>query len=231
MHAKTELKKRAVELRSLGKTYSEIRKEVPVAKSTLSLWFLDVGLSEVQKQRITQKRVDAQKRGAARRREQRLEITKEINELAKQDIADISDRELWLMGVALYWAEGSKQKEWNVSQSLQLTNSDPRMVKLFLKWLTYSLRLPYDDILLSLAIHENNKYRLEKVKEFWKEQTGNHWDFSDRVYFKRHTPKPGRHNLGETYYGVLRITVRNSTNLNRKVAAWVETICGHCGVV
>lgn len=36
MFAKTILKEKAVELRKSGKTYSEILKEVPVAKSTLS---------------------------------------------------------------------------------------------------------------------------------------------------------------------------------------------------
>lgn len=52
---KSKLKEKAVALRKEGKVYSEILKEVPVAKSTLSLWLRDVGLAKAQKQRITQK--------------------------------------------------------------------------------------------------------------------------------------------------------------------------------
>ncbi len=231
MRAKLKLKERAIELRKQGKTYSEIRSLVPVAKSTLGLWFIDVGMGKHQKQRITQKRIDAQKRGAARRREQRLEMTRSIFELCGKDIDSISGRELWLIGIVLYWAEGSKAKDWNISQVVQFTNSDPIMIKLYIKWLMESLHFPKDDLLLSLSIHENNKYRLSEVISFWHKQTGFQWDISDRVYFKRHKPNPGRHNLGDKYYGTLRVTVRRSVNLNRKISGWVRALCEVCGIV
>ncbi len=46
--AKIELRKKAIDL-AKGKTYSEILKDIPVAKSTLSLWLRWVGLSVRQK--------------------------------------------------------------------------------------------------------------------------------------------------------------------------------------
>ena len=49
-------KQKAIELRKQGKTYFEIMKEVPVAKSTISDWLKRVGLSIAQKQNITEKR-------------------------------------------------------------------------------------------------------------------------------------------------------------------------------
>ena len=75
MIEKTKLKNKAIKLRTKGKTYSEILKEIPVAKSTLSLWLRKVGLSKSQKQRITKKRVKAGLKGAQKRREQRIELT------------------------------------------------------------------------------------------------------------------------------------------------------------
>lgn len=47
------IKEKAVSLRKQGKTYAEILKEIPVAKSTLSEWFRDVKLSKPQVQRLT----------------------------------------------------------------------------------------------------------------------------------------------------------------------------------
>ena len=57
MILKTREKIKAVNLRKSGKTYSEILKIVPVAKSTLSIWLREVGLSKVQKQTITKRQI------------------------------------------------------------------------------------------------------------------------------------------------------------------------------
>src|SRR5256885_823388 len=47
--AKDDLRERAVALRREGKSYREIREQIPVSKSTLSLWLSDVILTEEQK--------------------------------------------------------------------------------------------------------------------------------------------------------------------------------------
>ena len=46
MQPKTAEKARAIQLRKQGKTYSEIMKEAPVAKATISLWLHDVQLAK-----------------------------------------------------------------------------------------------------------------------------------------------------------------------------------------
>jgi len=57
-------KELAISLRQGGRSYSEILQKVSVAKSTLSLWLREVGLSKKQHQRLTQKRLKAAQRGA-----------------------------------------------------------------------------------------------------------------------------------------------------------------------
>lgn len=49
---KLKEKIRAIKLRKLGKSYSEIRKQVKVSKSTLSLWLRDIKLTPEQEKRI-----------------------------------------------------------------------------------------------------------------------------------------------------------------------------------
>jgi transposase len=63
MAVKVKEKEIAIELRRQGYSYSEILKRVPVAKSTLSLWLRSLGLAKQQKQRLTEKRLAALKRG------------------------------------------------------------------------------------------------------------------------------------------------------------------------
>jgi len=63
-----------------------------------------------QKQRLTEKKLVAIKKGGEARHRERIKRTKEIKTTAKKEIKEISDRELWLIGIALYWAEGTKEK-------------------------------------------------------------------------------------------------------------------------
>ena len=112
MISKIVEKEKAIALRRQGKTYSEILAEVPVCKSTISLWLHSVNLAKHQKQRITQKRTDARLRAIATKRQQRIDRTTAIVDKAKIEIGAVTQRELWLLGTALYWAEGAKQNEW-----------------------------------------------------------------------------------------------------------------------
>ncbi len=219
---KEELKKKAIILRKEGKTYSEILKEVPVAKSTLSLWSKDVGLSKAQKQRITKKRLEAGKRGGAKRRQMRIEKTKEIFEKAKKDIGRISKRDLWLTGVMLHWAGGAKEREGNTGVGIDFGNSDYRMIQVFLKWLEECLGVDRKRIHFRLYIHENSRKDIDKVLQFWSDKTGFPKRHIKSVYFKKHNPKTKRKNTGKRYKGLLAVRVRKSTALNRRVAGWVN---------
>lgn len=229
--AKTKEKEKAIELRKKGYSYSEILKEIPVAKSTLSLWLRSVGLSKRQKQRLTEKKLAAALRGAKVRKEQRLLITKEIKDKAKKEIGKISGRELWLIGVALYWAEGSKQKEHNVSQKVKFSNSDPKMIKIFLKWLQNICKLPKSEISFRISLHKKSLNKLNRVQKYWSVVTRFSINDFKKIDWKKHKINTKRKNVGDKYYGLLNIYIRNSTNLNRKIEGWVEGIYKNCGVV
>ena len=136
----------AVELRKQGLSYSEILKEISVAKSTLALWLQSVGLSKKQKQRLTEKKLASAKRGGLKKKENRILRAKLIKEEAQKEIGQLSKREKWLIGVALYWAEGTKEKEWRPGSGIKFSNSDPLMIKLFLGWLTNICKIPKSQV-------------------------------------------------------------------------------------
>lgn len=222
MVSKTKEKELAIQLRKQGKSYSEIRRIIPVAKSTLSIWFREIHLSKRQEQKITIKRIEAQKRGAEARRTQRITRSSQIKELAKQDIKDISKKELFLIGIALYWAEGTKEKEYRPNTIVAFSNSDPNMIALFKKWLTESIGINKKNLIYELYLHKTADRKI--ITKFWKKILD--IEIKEiRVYFKKAiNNSTNRHNRGEKYFGTLRIKVRKSVDLTRKIDGWVRAI-------
>lgn len=211
-------KERAIALRKKGLSYREILSKVFVAKSTLGLWFKGVGLSKAQKQRLTQKRIDAALRGAARRKEQRILATQASAHLAREEFKRIKNQGLWLAGIMLYWAEGAKQKVTNVSQPVKFSNSDPAMIRLFLRWLDTIVGIPSQDILCELYIHRTGN--VEKATQYWNShlmplKIG-------PIYYKQNKILTLRKNTGEGYNGLVTLRIRKSTDLNRKISAWIS---------
>ena len=228
---KENLKNKAIKLRKDGKSYSEILKHIPVAKSTLSLWLRSVNLSKRQKQSLTLKKLQAAWRGGEAKKRDRIERSKKIIEQAKMEIDKITKRDLLLLGTMLYWAEGCKEKEYNPGTGTIFCNSDFLMIKLYLKWLKDCLFISEDRLVFEIYIHETHKDNIENVRHFWSEKTGFPVALFKKVCFKKNKINGNRKNKGLKYNGLLRITVRKSSILNRRIAGWVEGVCKQCGIV
>ena len=126
MRSKRLERERAIDLRRRGLSYSEIRKHVPVAKSSLSLWLRSVGLLEWQQERLSKRKLAAARMGGRKVHERRVERTKQTVEQAAgegQQYLQAKDVH-WLTGVVFYWVEGSKPKPWNHAEQFGFTNMD-----------------------------------------------------------------------------------------------------------
>jgi hypothetical protein len=215
-------KEKAINLRKQGYSYSEILKEIPVAKSTLSLWLRSVGLAKKQKQKITEKRIAGALKGAETRKNQKIITTKEIKDKAKKEIKNINKRDLWLIGIALHWAEGAKEKDYQAGIGISFNNSDEKMILLFLKWLKTTFIINDSNLTFELYIHETAN--IKNAKMHWSNVLSVSID-KIRVYLKKNKIKTIRKNTGSNYYGLVRIKVKKSSSLNRKIAGWIEGIC------
>lgn len=225
MIPKLKEKEIAINLRKQGFSYSEILKRIPVAKSSLSLWLRSVGLSKKQNQRLTEKKLAAALRGAMKKKEDRILRTKIIKEAAEKEIGKLTERERWLIGIALYWAEGSKERDTSMSTGIRFNNSDPSMIKLFLKWLRDIMKISEEDIKYDIYIHENSKNKIKDVVRFWANITSSPKEKFKYIYLKKNKIKTNRKNMKDKYFGLLRVAVRKSSSLNRKISGWVEGIC------
>jgi hypothetical protein len=224
MIEKKEEKEIAINLRKQGKTYSEILAVVPVAKSTLALWLHPVHLAKKQKQRITQKRLESSQRGGDSKRKQRIDKQNKIVLKSKSEILGISEKELFLIGVALYWAEGAKEKEYRAGSPFEFSNMDPKMIQIIIVWLLKVCKIDKNMLIFNIFLHENHKERIEEVRKFWSKVTGFSIENFSTVYWKKDKLKTKRKNVSDKYHGLLKIKVRTSSDLVRKVAGWSEGI-------
>lgn len=228
---KQDLKIAAITLHRRGFTYSEILKEVPVAKSTLSLWLWSAQLAKRRHQTLTEMKRLAGLQGGAARKKERIERMHMIFEAAREEVATLSKRELWLIGITLYWAEGVKEKGYRISNPVTFSNSDPQMIMLFLRWIEICLRIPREKVYFYLPLHENYRDNVEEYCSFWNQLIGIRYNSVQNVYVKKHNSSSKRKNVDSTYHGPLVVKIRNSVNLNRKISGWIEGICLHCPVV
>ena len=106
---KTHLRDKAIALRQQGKSYPEILREVPIVKSTLWTWLKDVELCDEAKKVIRERQEKNRALGVELGRTRRKERSKRIQTQALVEVGELSERELWLIGISLYWAEGMKE--------------------------------------------------------------------------------------------------------------------------
>lgn len=225
------LKDKVIHLRKTGLSYREINKILNVPKSTLSNWLHSTELTIEQKERLKALGRDTHIFASEAHTKIRLKRTREIFAKARADIRTVTKNDLWYMGIMLYWAEGSKQKEHNPSTGVIFSNSDPKMMKMFLKWIRDCLNISEEDICFEIYIHTTYQKSKESLIKYWSGVTGFLPSKFGKIYFKHNKVHSYRKNRGDSYCGVLRVMIRRSTDLNRQIMGWVNGICEHCGIV
>ncbi|WP_435839777.1 hypothetical protein [Streptomyces canus] len=210
--AKDDLRKRARELRTLGWTYGQMQAELACSKSSVSLWVRDLPTPEPKCTPEEQRaRMNAGLTHLRDAQDQERQATKAAAEAA---VGELTDRELFFAGVALYWAEGAKDKPHRRTEVLQFINSDPNVITLFLRWLEF-LGVQRERLTLRVSIHESAD--VEAAERFWAGVAGVDTSAFSRATLKRHNPRTVRKNTGDTYHGCLVIYVRQSADLYRRM--------------
>ncbi|MDQ6649067.1 MAG: helix-turn-helix domain-containing protein [Actinomycetota bacterium] len=219
--AKDDKRAAARQLRSQGRTLREIAAELGVSRSSASTWTSDVELpGDAQARTVDRVTRSNRSRWATtlRRNERERQQAKLV---AAREVVHVTDRELLLLGAVAYWCEGSKSKPWQRRERLGFINSDPMMIRLFLRWLEL-VHVEAADIRLRLSIHESAD--VMAAEEFWSRATGLAGHPFARPTLKRHNPATVRANTGVSYHGCLIITVVKFVDLYRRIEGLVAAI-------
>lgn len=209
--------RKSIELRKKGFSYSEIRREVIVAKSTLQGWLEKAGLLntkehiEIQlKKRIENRLVATEASRLTRERKTQAQIQSFLEKYKKE-----VSNPLFIGGCLLYEAEGQKKGVCIFS------NSDYRMVIYFIKFIErYFDRDRIDGMIFRLYIHENRKADLLRILRFWSEKLLLPQD-KILVSWKKHKVKRRTNN---DYFGQIAVKVKRSTIITKKIRAISDII-------
>lgn len=154
----------------------KIAKVVRASKSSVSGWVKDIELTEEQLNALKSK---GQKKVAERNKTEKRKRQNKHQKKGAQRVGKLSNREFMLVGATLYWGEGHKTPNGVVG----LTNADPMVISLFVKWLHIFFNVSLDKMKIQLNIHSD----MDEVasKNFWKQVTG----FSDKQFYKTQIAK------------------------------------------
>jgi len=211
---------KALKLRLGGKSYGEIRRTIGIPKSTLSSWFKDLKLSaSVQKVLLNKKRA-TNKYLMKFNRERTLTIQVENQKITKNSLKEIkrlSEYEIKLIGAALYWGEGYKNQKRN-SKCVQISNSDPYLIALFLRFLREVVNVPEERLKVSIFIHTN--VSAAKAIKFWSKVTNiasNRFQTAVSISSASKRKRPPK----SLPYGTLKLSVNSRQNFYQ-IKGWID---------
>ncbi|MEI5522684.1 hypothetical protein WB401_16355 [Streptomyces brasiliscabiei] len=221
-NAKDDLRAKARELRLQGWTYDQIEAELGCSRSSISLWVRD--LPKPERKRSPEEAAAIARRGWEAKLRIRDEERQQTKDAAKQAIGDLSPRELFLVGVGLYWAEGSKDKPYDRRENVAFVNSDPGMIQVFLAWLDL-LGVDRERLRFNVMIHESAD--VSGAENYWAELVGADRSTFNKTTLKKHNPKTVRKNVGDSYRGCLVIKVLKGADLYRRIeGSWYGIVVG-----
>lgn len=165
------LKNKATLLRKNGKTYGDIQNKLncQIPKSTLSVWFKNIVLSEDQKivlkNRILGNLIRSRKLAFATNRKKRKKYLKAVTSRISHLKKLVEDRNIAKIVVAvLYMGEGRK-----LGSSIVFGNSDPKIISLFLRLLRHCYNIDENKFRCTLQCRADQD--IKKLEKFWSKTT------------------------------------------------------------
>ena len=132
-----------------------------------------------------------------------------------------SEEQLKIAGIMLYWAEGTL-----IGSTVDFTNSNPRMVKVFLRFLREVCGV--DNTRLRIYLYAYAYQDLGKLKSYWSSLTGVPVSQFTKPYVRIGNPNASGRKL---LYGLVHVRY-NDKRLLENIKAWIhEYISKICGEV
>ena len=220
--AKFKEKLEALKLRRKGWSIGSIAEHLEVGKGSVSTWCKDLKLTKSQKDFLKQKMIKAGHKGrmigAEMNRKKKENTIAFYQKSGKKDIGKLSQRDIFVIGVALYWAEGSRK-----NSSLSFVNSDPDMIKLMYRWFQEVMSVKKEEFMPCVFINEMHRPRITKVMNFWSSLLNlPKRQFSNPVFLKMKQKKV--YENYDSYFGVLALRVSKGTNLKYKILGLIDAL-------
>lgn len=232
MSIDSALKQKAIQLRLEGKSYTEILRHLQLkSKGTLSAWFRELKLTAKAQRRLKNNIALAAKRGLLAFNKKRSRLIHGQNEAAYHlgigNIGKLNERELLLLGVALYWGEGTKYERKNGSIALVFTNSDPEMIRAFMQFLRQILKIPEERIRAGIHMYSSAEIDIRSARRYWSTITNLP---IDRFYISQLVSGASSHKRDKNKlpHGTLAIRI-NDRRIFFRVKGMIKGLIDGCG--
>lgn len=218
--AKTRERNRAFVLRQKGESVKDIARKLKIAKSTVSLWCRDIKLTPEQIQKLHEKMVqggyEGRMKGARMQYEKRLKKIEEWKEKGIRSIGKLSNRDLLIAGIALYWGEGSKKR-----RGVSLSNSDPEMIKFIIKFFKKIWGIDNSKFSAYIGINKIHKDRIKEVERYWSKITRiPREQFTKTTLIKARNKKSYKN--FSVHYGTITLKIRKSAELYYQINGLIQ---------
>lgn len=201
-------------LRSAQKSYKEIAVALNVSKGTVYYWLKDEPSSKTVKTALVRQNIERNKIRIQRlieaMRVKRERRAAEIERQADIEFERFIVEPLFSAGITMYWGEGDSKPK----NPLRLSNTDPRMIRLYVIFLKSFLKVPVAKIKIGLILYPDLKEK--PCIDFWSNTAGLPCEnFLKTQYIK------GRHPTSRLEHGICMVIV--SGNFHKiKVLRWIE---------
>ncbi len=221
-----DLRVQALDLRQAGKSRREIKEALGfIGNSTLNQILrgdpLPPGRAGPGYAESRQRTAEGVQRYWATERPAREAARAAISAAAAAQVGELTDREIKIAGAIAYWCEGAKSKPYRIDEQVRFINSDPALIKFFLKFLDKAglsrRRLRY-------CVHIHESADVAAATSYWAGVVGETPDRFGRPVLKRHTPRTARTGDNAGYHGCLRVSVAESSGLYREISGWAHGV-------
>lgn len=216
-------KERVMALRKQGQSIGSIALVFGISKSTVSSWCKNISLTQKQVDKIFNKAKEKSIRALIKYQElARASRQSKIVELTKEGIKDVGElfaRDLYILGLGLYWTEGYKKG----NDELGFTNMDPFIIKTLIRWLKDNYKVENYRFVLRVSINIQHKQRESKILKYWSNQTKIPTSqFTKTSFVKTKSAKQYLNN--HNHFGTLRVKVKRATDLRRKILGSIRAL-------
>ncbi|MEU1964960.1 helix-turn-helix domain-containing protein [Micromonospora sediminicola] len=213
----------AVRLRAAGRSVNQIAEQLGVAKSTAYQWVRHLPLDPDE---VTAERRRAHSKAMTDARWSAYRESRDAAQAAEHTraagaVGGLGERDLLLLGAAIYWCEGAKSKPWRRPVTVQFVNSDPGLLALFLRFLDVC---GVDRAVPTYRVSIHESADAEAAVRWWAQRLRLPADRFRRTVLKRHNPTTVRRNTGDTYHGCLVITVPRSRALYWRIEGMISEL-------
>ncbi len=179
-----KIKNKAIDLRKTGHSFGEIVDTLHIPRGTIYTWTSSITLDQKAQSRIQQRR----QYGIEKTKEwfrNKAEINQQINKSEASTILSqvhLTTSQAQLLTSLLFWAEGSK-----LLVNVSFMNSDPTMIKVFLK--LFREGFPLNESKFRILLHLHEYHNESEMILYWSTITGIPKAQFTKTYIKSHTKK------------------------------------------